>query len=89
MVVNCRLKRSVLLYDALHGFISGRGTGTATLESKLDQNLAGLVNKPLFQVFLYVWNAYDLVDQERCLELLRGYGLGPKLARILENYWRI
>ena len=32
--------------------------------------------------------AYDLLDWERCLELLRGYGLGPNLARILENYWR-
>ena len=88
MVVNCRLKRSVLLYDALHGFISGRGTGTATLEAKLVQQLSGIAHKPLLQVFLDVQKAYDSLDQERCLELLRGYGLGPNLARLLDNYWR-
>ena len=31
-VVNCRIKRSVTLHDALHGFRAGRGTATATLE---------------------------------------------------------
>ena len=30
--VNFRLKRSVMLYDALHGFRAGMGKGTATLK---------------------------------------------------------
>ena len=34
-VVNCWLKRSMTLHDALHGFRSGRGTGTFTLEETL------------------------------------------------------
>ena len=34
-VVNCRLNQSVNLYDVLHGFRAGRGTGTATLEENL------------------------------------------------------
>ena len=34
VVVNFRLKRSAVLHNALHGFRTGRGTGT--LESKLD-----------------------------------------------------
>ena len=29
-----------------------------------------------------------MLDRERCLELLRGYGLGPNLGRLLENYLR-
>ena len=29
-VVNFRLKMSVMLHDTLHGFRSGRGTGTST-----------------------------------------------------------
>ena len=36
-VVNCCLKSSVTLHDALHGFRAGRGKGTATLEAKLVQ----------------------------------------------------
>ena len=59
-----------------------------TLEAKLDQHLARLAHKPPFQVFLDVWNDYDSLDWELCLELLGGYRVGPNLARILENYWR-
>ena len=60
------------------------GTGTA----KLAKHLAGLVHKPLFQVFLIVQHSYDSLDRERCIELLRGYGLGTNLAQILDNYWQ-
>ena len=46
-VVNCPLKRSVVLHDALHRFRTERGMGKATLESNLTQQLAGLAPKPL------------------------------------------
>ena len=71
VVVNCWLKRSVVLNNALRGFITGRGTGTATLEAKLAQHLTGIARKPLFRVFLDVRKAYDFLDRECCLELLR------------------
>ena len=47
----------------------------------------GIAQEPLFQVFLNVQKTYYSQDIERCLEFLRGYGLGPNLARILDNYW--
>ena len=53
-VVNCWIKRSVVLHNALHRFRTGIGTGMVTLESKLDQELAGLAHEPLFQVLLDV-----------------------------------
>ena len=59
VVVNCRLKSSGVLHDTLHVFRTGRGTATATLESKLYQKLVGLVYKPLFQFFLDLRKAYD------------------------------
>ena len=34
-VVNCWLKKSVVMHDALHGFREGRGTGTVMLKAKL------------------------------------------------------
>ena len=42
VVVNCRLKRSVVLHNALHGFIEGMGI--ATLYDKQSQHLAGLAH---------------------------------------------
>ena len=48
VVVNCRLKRSVVLHETLHGFKEGRGMGMAMLEAKLDQQLAALTHEPLF-----------------------------------------
>ena len=88
MVVNCWLKISVVLNEALQGFREGRGMGTATLEANMAQQLAGLAHEPIFQVLLDVWKAYDLLDRERCLEPPTGYRLGTNLAQILENYWR-
>ena len=62
--------------------------GTATLEAKIAQHLVGLAHKPLFWVFLDVRKAYDALDRGGCLEILRGYGMGNHLARLLENYWK-
>ena len=47
VVINCWIKRSVVLHNALYRFRTGRGTGTAMLESKLDQQLVGLAHKTI------------------------------------------
>ena len=85
-VVNCHLKRSVELNDTLHKFREGRGKGTANLEAKLTQQLVGIAHKPIFQFFLDVYKAYESLDRGRCLEILRGYGLGMNIARLITNY---
>ena len=59
VLVNCWLKNSVLLYNALHGFREGRGTGMAMLEANMTQQMAGLAHKPLFKVLLDVRKAYE------------------------------
>ena len=74
-VVDCRLKRSVTLHDALHGFRTGRGMRKATLEAKLVQQLTGIAHTPLFQVFLDVWKAHDSLYRGWCMDILRGYGM--------------
>ena len=86
-MVNCRLKWSVELYNALHRFREVQGTGTAALEANLAQNLDGIAYNTLLQVFLDIHKVYDSLDRGLCLEVLREYGLGPKLARLLTNYW--
>ena len=49
--------------------------------------LAGIYHEPLFQMFLNVRKAYDSLYRTRCTEVLRGYGLGANLQRLLERYW--
>ena len=56
-IFNSRLQSSIVQHDVLHGFRQGRGTGTAIMEAKLEQHLAGIVHEPLFQVFLNVRKA--------------------------------
>ena len=51
------------------------------------QQLAGRAHEPLFRVFIDVRKAYDSVDRERCMEILRGYGLRSKLQMLLQWYW--
>ena len=62
-VANCRLKWGVVLHKDLHRFRVGHGTGTATLEANLAQQVAGIAHKPLFQVFLDIHKAYDSLDR--------------------------
>ena len=42
VILNLRLTSSITFHDVLHGFRAGRGTGTATLEAKLLQQLAAM-----------------------------------------------
>ena len=86
-VVNCRLKRSVTLRDALHAFRAGWGTSTSTLEENLAQQLARIANKPLFQVFLDVRKAYDSLDRGRCMEILQGHRTGRNTAHLIDHHW--
>ena len=85
--VNFRLKGSVELNKSLLGFRKGRVTGTDTPEANLEQQLVGLSHEPLFQFFLDVRKTFNSLDWERCMELLRGYGMGKNLTRLLSHYW--
>ena len=57
------------------------------MEEKLAQKLAGIAHEPLFQVFLDVLKAYDSLDRGRCMEVLRGYKMGQKMARLIVHHW--
>ena len=78
---------TIELHDVLHGFREGRGTGTATLEAKLLQQLAAMREEVLYVIFLDLTKAYDALDRSRTLEILKGYGVGERVRRILTVYW--
>ncbi len=78
---------AIEFHDCLHGFLAGRGTGTATMEVKLAQQFTYQEQEAWYQIFLDLRKAYDAMDRGRCLEILAGYGVGPKLIRLLSHFW--
>ena len=64
-ILNCQLTASITYHDFLHGFRAGRGTGTATLEANLLQQLAALRDEVLYVIFLDLHKAYDALDRSR------------------------
>ena len=54
LIINNRIRAAITLHDALQGFRKGGGTGTATVEEKLTQNIAGIFHELLLQVLLDV-----------------------------------
>ena len=47
------------------------------MEAKLEQQLAGILHKALFQVFIDVRKAYNSLDRGICMEILHEHGLVP------------
>ena len=87
-ILNRRLTASITFHEFLHVFRAGCGTGTATLEAKLLQQLAALREEVLYVVLLDLHKAYDALDGSRCLEILEGYDVGPQSRRLLQAYCR-
>jgi hypothetical protein len=85
-VMDTRLNR-IPLHESLHGCCDGRGTGTAVMEAKLAQQLAHLEQVPFYGIFLDLKKAFDSMDRELCLLILGGYGVGPKMIRLIRNFW--
>ena len=38
-------------------------------------------------IFQDLHKAYNALDRSRCLEILEGYGVGPRDLRLLHRYW--
>ncbi len=69
-------------YDFLHGGLPKRGIGTALIEAKLVQQLAWRDQCPLYEINVDLKKAYDAIDRGRMMEILKAYGVGPKLLRL-------
>ena len=61
--------------------------GTATLKIKLLHQLIAMRETVLHSVFLYLCKAYEALERYRCLDILAGYGEGPRTNRMIQTYW--
>ena len=86
-VTNTGVKIDVRFHDVLHGFRSHQGTGMAIMELNMSQGLSSIYQYPLFLVFLYLKNSYDMSDCLRLLNTLEVYGAGTKICGFLEEFW--
>ena len=83
VILNYYIKASINLQDFLHGFREDCGTGTTTLEANLLHQLSIMREEVLYMIFLDLHKAYVALDRDRCLEILEGYGVGPRSHGIL------
>ena len=61
--LNCWITAYITYHKSPHEFQAGRGTGTATLEVKLLQQLATLREEVLYVIFLDLNKKYDALDR--------------------------
>jgi hypothetical protein len=86
-IIDARLKAKIQFHDSLHGFRAERGKATATIEVKLLMQNACAQSKALYQIFIDLAKAYGTLDRGRTMEVLKCYGTGPRVLRLLENFW--
>ena len=67
VILNFRLIASIAFHKVLHGFQVVHGTGTATLDAKLLQQLASMMEDIMYVIFLELHKVYDALDRYRCL----------------------
>ena len=87
VIINCRFTASISFHDFFHGLWAGCGTGIASPEAKLLQQLTSMRTEILYAIFMDLHKAYDALDRERYLEILEGYGVGPWSRLIICSYW--
>ena len=83
-ILRRRLTNAITYHDTLHGFRAGRGTGNATLEANLLQQLAAMREEVLYMIFMDLTKAYDALDRFRSLEILEGYRVVKRVRRLLQ-----
>ena len=87
VILNRHFNASITFHNTLHGFPEGRGTGTASLKVKLIQQLTAMKGEVLYKIFLDLHKEHDALERDICLDILKGYGMGPPYCRILRAYW--
>ena len=76
-IMNFRITSAIDLHNTLHGFCAVRGQGNASLKANLLQQLTEMREQILYEIFLYIHKAYDILNRDRCLDILAGYGMEP------------
>ena len=86
VILNFRFTISINFHNALHGYQESCSTGTASLEAKMIHQLTEMREGVLYNIFQDLNKVYDALDMDICLDILEGYGVGPRACRVLHAY---
>ena len=53
----------------------------------MHMQLASYLGHPLYQIYMDLTKAYDTLDRNRTLSLLKAYGVGPHTCSLIEEIW--
>ena len=84
-IINMRMTKSIKFCEEIHGFRRGRGCYTAIGEAKLKIQETTCNYKTLYQIYLDLAKAYDSVDREQVMEILKEYRVGPRIRRYIKR----
>ena len=76
----------ITFHDTLHGLFAGWGAVTAFLGAKLLQEMMTMREEILYEIFLNIHKVYDALYPYMCLDILAGYGVGPRDLQLLRKY---
>ena len=86
-MINLQLSSSIHFHGVLNELCAERGTGTAILRETMLQHIIAMRETVLHVIFLELGKAYYAPDRELCLDILAGYGVGPRTILILQTLW--
>ena len=87
-IINLRMTESVEFCPAVHGFRRKRGCFTAIGEAKLRMQRAACTGETVYQVYLDLRKAYDSINRDGVIALMKKYGVGPRICRYVEAIWQ-
>jgi Reverse transcriptase (RNA-dependent DNA polymerase) len=83
--MNERTKRAIKIHNGIHGFQSGRGCQTPLFEAKTSMEAREHAGLPYHQIFLDLSKAFDTVNREPLLSIMRTYGFGFRLMHFFQT----
>ena len=86
-ILNCRLTADIQFHDTLYRLQTGRGTGTAYLESNIPQQLLTMREEILYDILLDIHKSHDSLNCDLCLDILLEYVKVPWDLHLLWRHW--
>ena len=83
-IINQRMSKVINFCKAIHGFRKKRGCFTAIGEAKMRMQRAACKGITLYQIYLDLRKAYDSVNREGVIALMKKYGVGPRIRRYID-----
>ena len=78
VILNHCFAASTTYRDSLHWLQALRGTGIATPEANLLQQVTAMRETFLRAILLHLHNSYNALESFRCLDILVGYVAGTR-----------